>query len=160
MTRKNQRIALIVGGLSFLGIAAGLVLTAFEDSVVFFFSPTELQAKPVDPEQRIRVGGLVEEGTVERGPADAEVRFNVTDGTTSLTIRYVGILPDLFREGQGIVAQGQMRNAMFQADEVLAKHDENYMPKEVADALKQEGHWKDGEGPSGSGSYSGSGGGS
>lgn len=160
MTRKNQRIALIVGGLSFLGIAAGLVLTAFEDSVVFFFSPTELQAKPVDPEQRIRVGGLVEEGTVERGPADAEVRFNVTDGTTSLTIRYVGILPDLFREGQGIVAQGQMRNAMFQADEVLAKHDENYMPKEVADALKQGGHWKDGEPPAGSGSYSGSGGGS
>lgn len=158
MTRKNQRIALIVGGLSFLGIAAGLVLTAFEDSVVFFFSPTELQAKPVDPEQRIRVGGLVEEGSVERGPADAEVRFNVTDGNSSLTIRYVGILPDLFREGQGIVAQGRMQNAMFQADEVLAKHDENYMPKEVADALKKEGHWKDGEPPSGAGPAPGVGG--
>lgn len=158
MTRKNQRIALIVGGLSFLGVAAVLVLTAFEDSVVFFFSPTELQAKPIDPEQRIRVGGLVEEGSVARGPADAEVRFNVTDGNSSLTIRYVGILPDLFREGQGIVAQGRMQNAMFQADEVLAKHDENYMPKEVADALKKEGHWKDGEPPAASGSRPSAGG--
>lgn len=146
MTRKNQRIAMIVGGLAFLGIAAGLVLTAFEDSVVFFFSPTDLQASPVDPERRIRVGGLVEEGSVERGPADAEIRFRVTDGNSNLTIRYVGILPDLFREGQGIVAQGRLQNAVFQADEVLAKHDETYMPKEVADALKKQGHWKDGEG--------------
>lgn len=144
MTRKNQRIALIVGGLAFLGVATALVLTAFEDSVVFFFSPTELQAKPVDPERRIRVGGLVEAGSVERGPADAEVRFRVTDGSSTLTIRYIGILPDLFREGQGIVAQGRLRNAVFQAEEVLAKHDETYMPKEVADALKKEGHWKDG----------------
>lgn len=149
MTRKNQRIALIVGGLAFLGIAAGLVLTAFEDSVVFFFSPTDLQAKPVDPERRIRVGGLVESGSVERGPADAEIRFNVTDGNTTLTVRYVGILPDLFREGQGIVAQGRLQNAVFQADEVLAKHDETYMPKEVADALKEQGHWKEGEMPPG-----------
>lgn len=149
MTRKNQRIAMIVGGLAFLGIAAGLVLTAFEDSVVFFFSPTDLRAEPVDPQRRIRVGGLVESGSVEKGPADAEVRFKVTDGNTSLTIRYVGILPDLFREGQGIVAQGRMQSAVFQADEVLAKHDETYMPKEVADALKKQGHWKDGEGPSG-----------
>lgn len=157
MTRKNQRIALIVGGLAFLAVAAGLVLTAFEDSVVFFFSPTELQAKPVDPERRIRVGGLVESGSVERGPSDAEVRFRVTDGTTSLTIRYIGILPDLFREGQGIVAQGRLQNAMFQADEVLAKHDETYMPKEVADALKKEGHWKDGEAPYGDAGKNGGG---
>jgi len=146
MTRKNQRIAMITGGLAFLGIAAALVLTAFEDSVVFFFSPTELQAKPVDPDRRIRVGGLVEAGSVEKGPADAEVRFRVTDGNSTVTIRYVGILPDLFREGQGIVAQGHLQGAMFQADEVLAKHDENYMPKEVADSLKKQGHWKDGQG--------------
>ncbi|MDF1792559.1 MAG: cytochrome c maturation protein CcmE [Thalassobaculaceae bacterium] len=157
MTRKNQRIAMIVGGLAFLGVAAGLVLTAFEDSVVFFFSPTDLQAKPVDPERRIRVGGLVETGSVERGPADAEIRFKVTDGNTSVTIRYVGILPDLFREGQGIVAQGRLQDAMFQADEVLAKHDETYMPKEVADALKKQGHWKDGEAPYGDGAKSGGG---
>jgi cytochrome c-type biogenesis protein CcmE len=157
MTRKNQRIALIVGGLAFLGIAAGLVLTAFEDSVVFFFSPTDLQAKPVDPERRIRVGGLVESGSVERGPADAEIRFNVTDGNTTLTVRYVGILPDLFREGQGIVAQGRLQNAVFQADEVLAKHDETYMPKEVADALKEQGHWKEGEMPPGAAPKSGGG---
>ena len=127
MTRKNQRIAMIVGGLAFLGIAAGLVLTAFEDSVVFFFSPTDLQAQP----------------------ADAEIRFVVTDGNTSLPVRYVGILPDLFREGQGIVAQGRLRDAVFQADEVLAKHDETYMPKEVADALKKQGHWKEGDPPPG-----------
>lgn len=145
MTRKNKRIALIVGGLAFLGVAAGLVLTAFEDSVVFFFSPTDLQAKPVDPERRIRVGGLVEAGSVERGPADAEVRFNITDGTTTLTVRYIGILPDLFREGQGIVAQGRVDGGRFEADEVLAKHDETYMPKEVADALKEQGHWQNGQ---------------
>ncbi|WPZ36021.1 cytochrome c maturation protein CcmE [Thalassobaculum sp. OXR-137] len=149
MTRKNQRIAMIVGGLAFLGIAAGLVLTAFEDSVVFFFSPTDLQAQPTDPERRIRIGGLVESGSVERGPADAEIRFVVTDGNTSLPVRYVGILPDLFREGQGIVAQGRLRDAVFQADEVLAKHDETYMPKEVADALKKQGHWKEGDPPPG-----------
>jgi cytochrome c-type biogenesis protein CcmE len=153
VTRKNQRIAIIVGGLAFLGLAAGLVLTAFEDSVVFFFSPTELQAKPTEPDRRIRIGGLVEDGSVERGPADAEVRFNVTDGNATLTVRYIGILPDLFREGQGIVAQGRLDGRVFQADEVLAKHDETYMPAEVAKALKEQGHWKEGEGlPKGSGS--------
>ncbi len=152
MTRKQQRIALIVGGLSFLGVAAALVLTAFEDSVVFFFSPTELQAKPTDPERRIRVGGLVEAGSVARGPSDGEVRFRVTDGNSTLTIRYIGILPDLFREGQGIVAQGRLDGAVFEADEVLAKHDENYMPAEVADALKKQGHWKNGGPAPGGGS--------
>ena len=140
MTRKNQRIALIVGGLAFLGIAAGLVLTAFEDSVVFFFSPTDLRAEPVDPERRIRVGGLVESGSVERGPADAEIRFNVTDGNSTLTVRYVGILPDLFREGQGVVVEGSIdSNGVFVADRVLAKHDENYMSPEVKAALDASG---------------------
>ncbi|EDP66689.1 hypothetical protein BAL199_16548 [alpha proteobacterium BAL199] len=141
-SRKNQRLALIVGGLAFLGIAAALVLTAFEDSVVFFFSPTDLAAKPIDPERRIRIGGLVEEGSVARGPGDGEIRFLVTDGTTTLPVRFVGVLPDLFREGQGVVAQGRLAGATFEADEVLAKHDETYMPPEVADALKKQGHWQ------------------
>lgn len=142
MTRKNRRLVMILGGLGFLGVAAALVLTAFQDSVVFFHSPSDLAAKPVDPERRIRVGGLVEEGSVARGPVDGEIRFRVTDGAATLEVRYVGILPDLFRPGQGIVAQGRLRGLVFEADEVLAKHDETYMPPEVADALKRQGHWQ------------------
>jgi len=145
VTRKSKRMMLIAGAVGFVAIAVALVTTAFNDSVVFFFSPTDLQSQPIEADRRIRVGGLVEEGSVSRGPGEGEVRFKVTDGTTSLPISYVGILPDLFREGQGIVAQGRLVNARFQADEVLAKHDETYMPPEVADALKKQGHWKDGE---------------
>ena len=145
MTRKNKRLVMIAGGLTFLGIAAALVLTAFEDSVVFFRSPSDLAEKPVAPDRRIRIGGLVEDGSVERGPDDGEVRFRVTDGNAALTVRYVGLLPDLFREGQGIVAQGTLVGGMFQAEEVLAKHDETYMSPEVADALKKQGYWKNGE---------------
>jgi len=142
VTRKNKRLVMIAGGLAFLGVAAALVLTAFEDSVVFFHSPSDLAEKPAAPDRRIRIGGLVEDGSVERGPADGEVRFRVTDGNATLPVRYVGLLPDLFREGQGIIAQGTLVGGTFQAEEVLAKHDENYMPREVAEALKKQGYWK------------------
>lgn len=141
-SRKNQRLALIAGGLAFLGVAAALVLTAFEDSVVFFFSPTDLAERQVGLEQRVRLGGLVEMGSVTRGPGDGEIHFVVTDGATSLPVRFVGVLPDLFREGQGVVTQGRLAGGRFEAEEVLAKHDENYMPPEVADALKKQGHWQ------------------
>ena len=151
-SRKNRRLALIVGGLAFLGIAVALVLTAFQDSVVFFFSPTDLAAKEIGPDRRVRVGGLVKEGSVTRGPGDGEIHFLVTDGNTTLPIRYVGVLPDLFREGQGVVAQGRLAGGTFEADEVLAKHDENYMPPEVADALKKQGHWEPGKPMPGAGS--------
>lgn len=149
MTRKGKRITFILVGLAFLGVAVALMTTAFRDSVVFFHSPSELAEKPTDADRRIRVGGLVEEGSVITGPGDGEVRFRVTDGGASLAIVYVGILPDLFREGQGIVAQGTLINGTFRADEVLAKHDETYMPPEVAEALKRQGHWQP-DGPPGS----------
>lgn len=151
-SRKNQRLALIAGGLAFLGVAAGLVLTAFEDSVVFFFSPTDLTARQVGPEQRVRLGGLVEEGSVTRGPGEGEIHFLVTDGATRMPVRFVGVLPDLFREGQGVVAQGRLADGRFEAEEVLAKHDENYMPPEVADALKKQGHWQPEQGRKAGGS--------
>lgn len=149
MTRKSKRIVFILVGIGFMGIAVALMTTAFRDSVVFFHSPSDLAAAPTEPDRRIRVGGLVEEGSVTNGPGDAEVRFSVTDGGASLPVLYVGILPDLFREGQGIVAQGTLVGGTFKADEVLAKHDETYMPPEVAEALKKQGHWQPGEEPPG-----------
>jgi cytochrome c-type biogenesis protein CcmE len=146
MTRKQRRLTLIGGALAVLGIAAGLVLNALTDSIVFFNSPTDVMTKGVKPGDRIRLGGLVETGTVERGQSLA-VRFKVTDGNRSIPVAYTGILPDLFREGQGVVTEGTLDAAgVFRADSVLAKHDENYMPREVADALKKQGHWQ-GDGP-------------
>ena len=142
MKRKNKRLSFVVLTLLALAAAAGLVLTAFEDNIVFFQSPTEIVKKNFRPEQRLRVGGLVEEGTVKQTGRDAITSFRVTDLTTSLTVNFRGILPDLFREGQGVVAEGHYRNGVFEAKEVLAKHDETYMPKEVADALKKSGKWK------------------
>ncbi|RCK30668.1 cytochrome C biogenesis protein CcmE [Thalassospira lucentensis MCCC 1A00383 = DSM 14000] len=125
--------------------AAALALTAFEDSVVFFFSPSEIVEKsPIDPDQRLRIGGLVEEGTVTKLQDGKTIAFVVTDMAQSVTVAYSGILPDLFREGQGIVAEGHMNaNGMFVASEVLAKHDENYMPPEVAESLKKSGYWEE-----------------
>jgi len=144
MTRKQRRLILIGAALGVLGIAAVLVLTALRDSIVFFNSPTDIVEKNVAPGTRIRLGGLVAAGTVARG-ADLNVRFDVTDGNRTVTIAYRGILPDLFREGQGVVAEGALdTGGTFRAETVLAKHDETYMPKEVADALKRQGHWKDG----------------
>ena len=141
MKRKNKRLSFVVLTLLALAAAAGLVLAAFEDNIVFFHSPTEIVKKNIRPEQRLRVGGLVEEGTVKQTGRDAITSFRVTDLTTSLTVNFKGILPDLFREGQGVVAEGHYQNGVFEAKEVLAKHDETYMPKEVADALKKSGKW-------------------
>ena len=143
MKRKNKRLSFVVLTLLALAAAAGLVLAAFEDNIVFFHSPTEIVKKNIRPEQRLRVGGLVEEGTVKQTGQDAITSFRVTDLTSSLMVNFKGILPDLFREGQGVVAEGHYRNGVFEAKEVLAKHDETYMPKEVADALKKSGKWRD-----------------
>ena len=139
MKRKNKRLSFVFLTLLALAAAAGLVLAAFEDNIVFFHSPTEIVKKNIRPEQRLRVGGLVEEGTVKQTGQNAITSFRVTDLTTSLTVNFKGILPDLFREGQGVVAEGHYQNGVFEAKEVLAKHDETYMPKEVADALKKSG---------------------
>jgi cytochrome c-type biogenesis protein CcmE len=143
MTRKQRRFAMIAGAVSVLATAVLLVLFAMQDSVVFFNSPTDVVEKHVAPGARFRLGGLVSPGSVTRGDALA-VRFEVTDGNRTIPVSYQGILPDLFREGQGIVAEGMLdRSGLFRADNVLAKHDETYMPKDVADALKKQGHWKD-----------------
>jgi cytochrome c-type biogenesis protein CcmE len=142
MTPKRRRLSIVLIGLVMLGTAAALVLTAFEDNLVFFFSPTDLQAKTVTPDQRIRVGGLVEVGSVEKSDDGLVVNFRVTDLDNVIPVTYKGILPDLFGEGQGIIAEGRLVQGTFNASEVLAKHDENYMPKEVADALKKSGKWK------------------
>jgi cytochrome c-type biogenesis protein CcmE len=141
MTRKQRRLTLIGLALAILGLAAALVLSALRDNIVFFHSPTEIAAKKVEPGARIRLGGLVKQGSVKREGLQA--RFEVTDGNASLPVLYVGVLPDLFREGQGVVAEGAMEaDGTFRADTVLAKHDENYMPREVVDALKQQGVWQ------------------
>ena len=142
MTRKQRRLALIGSGMGVLGLAAALVLFALKDSIVFFNSPTDVVEKNVAPGSRIRLGGLVKPGTLTRGD-NLLVRFEVTDGNKSVPVSYTGILPDLFREGQGVVTEGALdATGHFRADSVLAKHDETYMPKEVADALKKQGHWK------------------
>src|SRR5918996_470285 len=143
MTRKQRRLVLIGSSLAVLVLAVGLMLTAFKDSIVFFNSPTDVVEKQIAPGARIRLGGLVKEGSVARGD-NLSVRFDVTDGRNTIPVTYQGLLPDLFREGQGVVTEGALDpGGMFKADSVLAKHDENYMPREVADRLKQQGHWKD-----------------
>jgi len=139
--RKTQRLYFILlGGLA-VATGIALVLTAFEDSIVFFYSPSDLSQQTINPGQRIRIGGLVEAGSVIK---DGDtVTFKVTDTAETLSISYRGILPDLFREGQGIVAEGALlASGVFQASDVLAKHDENYMPPEVAYALKAAGEWR------------------
>jgi cytochrome c-type biogenesis protein CcmE len=143
MTRRQRRLVLIGSALGVLAVAVGLVLNALKDSIVFFNSPTDVVEKHVAPGARIRIGGLVREGSVVRGD-NLAVRFDVTDGKSTIPVAYQGLLPDLFREGQGVVAEGTIDNVgTFKADNVLAKHDEKYMPKEVADSLKRQGHWKD-----------------
>ena len=143
MTRKQRRLVLIGGGIGVLAVAVALMLNAFRDSIVFFNSPTDVVEKHVDPGTRIRLGGLVKTGSLEHGD-NMQVRFEVTDGKTQIPVSYRGVLPDLFREGQGVVAEGALdAGGVFDADTILAKHDETYMPKEVADALKKSGHWKD-----------------
>lgn len=151
LTKRRRRLYLLGAAAAVLGLAATLILNAFEDSLVFFYSPTDLVTKQDIPKDRlIRIGGLVVKGSILRkGP---EVNFTVTDTVHKLNVVYHGILPDLFREGQGVVAQGRMgAKGTFEAREVLAKHDETYMPREVADAIKRSGQWKESGGKESSG---------
>ena len=138
-TKKARRIRMLAFGTAALAGAAALVAVSFRDTIAFFKSPTEILAESPSEERLLRLGGLVVDGSVHRGQGET-VRFDVTDGGGVVTVEYTGVLPDLFREGQGIVAEGRMTEGRFVADEVLAKHDENYMPKEVADALEAQGH--------------------
>lgn len=145
MRRRDQRLMIIGVGGAVLVLAATLTFAGLRDSVVFFVAPSELATK-AEPGQRIRLGGLVVEGTVLT-QADITT-FSVTDGATSVQVRYEGQLPDLFREGQGVVCEGSWQPGQaFEAERVLAKHDENYMPREVAEALKQRGEWKGSSSP-------------
>jgi cytochrome c-type biogenesis protein CcmE len=141
MTRKQRRLALVTAVLAVVGLSVGLVLWGLSGNISFFNSPSDLMARPVQPTTRVRLGGLVQEGSIERLPGEV-VMFTVTDGQTSIRVRYRGLLPDLFRERQGVIAEGQLVEAgLFRADSVLARHDENYMPREVADALRRAGHF-------------------
>jgi cytochrome c-type biogenesis protein CcmE len=144
---KRRRLYFVVVGMVLLGAAAGLALYAMNDTLVFFYSPSELLAKQIPPGRTLRIGGLVETGSVARDADGATVHFRVTDTAKTVAVVYKGILPDLFREGQGVVAEGTMsQDGVFVAAEVLAKHDEKYMPKEVVDALKKSGRWQEGAG--------------
>jgi cytochrome c-type biogenesis protein CcmE len=142
-SRKKKRLAIVVLGLVALGGATAMVLSAFRDNLVFFYSPSDLAARPALASGRIRIGGLVENQSVVHEDGDL-VSFRVTDGKTDVAVRYSGILPDLFREGQGVVAEGRIEKGVFVAGTILAKHDEKYMPPEVAAALKKSGHWQEG----------------
>lgn len=141
MKPKHRRLAFVGLGLAILAFAAALVLNAIEDSLVFFHSPSDVVEQKVAADRRLRLGGLVETGSVERGTS-ADVRFRVTDLAHTVPVVYRGMLPDLFREGQGVVVEGRLRGGVFEADQVLAKHDENYMPPEVAEQLKKTGQWQ------------------
>jgi cytochrome c-type biogenesis protein CcmE len=143
MTRKQRRLVLVGGSLGVLAIAVALMLNAFRSSIVFFTSPSDVLANHVTPGTRLRLGGLVKSGSLVQRDG-LHVRFEVTDGKNEIPVSYDGVLPDLFREGQGVVAEGELNGAgQFTADTILAKHDSTYMPKEVVDALKKSGHWKD-----------------
>jgi len=138
MKPRHKRIALIVAGLAILGIAATLVLSAFRSNLVFFFTPTQVVEHEAPQGRNFRIGGLVEKGSVKRQPDGVTVRFVVTDTAKSVPVAFTGILPDLFKEGKGVVAQGKLgADGVFLASEVLAKHDENYMPPEAADAVER-----------------------
>ncbi len=143
MKRKHRRLVFLVSGMLALGVAAGLVLSAFEENLVFFYSPSDLVEKKLPDGRRFRLGGLVEEGSFKRLGDGLTVEFVVTDLVATVPVSYKGPLPDIFDEGQGVVSEGVLSaGGVFIADSVLAKHDENYMPPEVADALKKAGQWK------------------
>jgi cytochrome c-type biogenesis protein CcmE len=145
MTPKRKRLWLVLGSVAVLGCAATLVLTALSDNIVFFYSPTQIVEKQIPPERRFRMGGLVEAGSVKKSADGQVTSFKVTDTNKTVDVVYRGLLPDLFREGQGVVAEGSLgSDGVFAAREILAKHDENYMPPEVAKALKDSGQWKEG----------------
>ncbi len=150
-SRKRRRLWILLLCAIGLGSATALTLTAFQDNLVFFRSPSDIMAERPSPDRAFRLGGLVESGSVEREPAVSgqrpTVRFRVTDGAHVISVAYQGVLPDLFREGQGVVTLGRLGpDNVFRASEVLARHDETYMPPEVADALKRAGHWNPAEG--------------
>ncbi len=144
MKRKHKRLVFVSIALVLLAGAAGLMLMAYEENIVFFRSPTDIAEKAPDEGKRLRLGGLVEEGSLKK--KGTTVLFSVTDLSNSVPVTYTGILPDLFREGQGVVTEGRFQGGIFVASEVLAKHDENYMPPEVAEALKKAGNWEGGNG--------------
>jgi cytochrome c-type biogenesis protein CcmE len=145
MTRKQRRTLFIGGGMAVLGVAAFLVLSTLQDSIVFFYSPSDVAEKSIEPGQRFRLGGLVSDGSLKQR-TDTEIEFAINDGNRTINVEYTGLLPDLFREGQGVVAEGKLEpGGRFIADTVLAKHDENYLPREVADSLKKQGVWQGGE---------------
>jgi cytochrome c-type biogenesis protein CcmE len=133
MKTRHKRIAIVVGGLAALGVATALVLNALESNLVFFYSPSQVEAKEAPVARSFRLGGMVQDGSVKRDGVN--VSFIVTDTVKTTPVRYAGILPDLFKEGKGVVAQGKLENGVFVAKEVLAKHDENYMPPEAAEAI-------------------------
>ena len=140
---RYQRLYLLLAALAVLGVAVGLMLSAFEENLVFFNSPTDIQEKEIGTDRRFRLGGLVEENSVRRDADGLTTRFRVTDLINSVEVRFTGMLPDLFSEGQGVVTEGRLdASGIFIATEVLAKHDENYIPAEVAEALKKSGQWR------------------
>ena len=142
MTRKQRRLSLIAAAGAVIAVALGLVLSAMNDTIVFFYAPADIDAKAVKPGTRFRLGGLVKEGSITRGEGQT-VTFVIADAERTIPVRYHGALPDLFREGQGVVTEGVLEpSGTFRADTVLAKHDENYMPREVADTLRRQGHWQ------------------
>ena len=142
MKPKNKRLSLIIATLTALAASVALILVAFEDNVVFFYSPSDLLKKRPGPSQKLRIGGLVKKDSIRREPGVTEVSFEVTDLNNSVAVVFKGILPDLFREEQGVVAEGTYREKLFYATQILAKHDEQYMPPEVAESLKKSGKWK------------------
>ncbi|MFL6820896.1 MAG: cytochrome c maturation protein CcmE [Bradyrhizobium sp.] len=147
MTRKQRRLILIGSSLGVLAIAVALVLGSLRESIVFFNSPTDIAANKAAPGKRVRLGGLVKAGSLERGD-NLQVGFTVTDGNKDVRVNYRGIVPDLFREGQGVIAEGRVEpGGTFTAETVLAKHDENYMPREVVDTLKKQGYWQENAAP-------------
>lgn len=157
VTRKKRRLILIAVCGSVLALAVGLILFAMSGSIVFFRSPSEIEAQAIPAGTRLRLGGLVQDGSLKRGPGQT-IDFAVTDHGATIAVQYTGLLPDLFREGQGVVAEGVLEPGnRFKADTVLAKHDESYMPREVADALKKQGRWQEG-GPQATGPSASAGG--
>lgn len=144
MTAKSKRLVIIACIAALLGIAVMLVLGALRDNIVFFYTPSEISQSKLTSGQSLRLGGLVKDGSVEIEGMKSV--FIVTDGTVDITVKYDNALPSLFREGQGVVTEGQIENGVFIAQNVMAKHDENYMPAEVAEKLKEQGVWQDGSG--------------
>ena len=147
MTRKQRRLILIGSSLGVLAFAVALILSSLRELIVFFNSPSDIADNKAAPGKRVRLGGMVKTGSVERGD-NLQVRFAVTDGNKDIPVSYQGIVPDLFREGQGVIAEGHVEpGGTFKAETVLAKHDENYMPREVVETLKKQGHWQETEAP-------------